>query len=338
MKAITVNQAKDIDLKAQEALGVSTLVLMENAAIAAAEFIYCLLKGKSLKRVAIFCGKGNNAGDGLVLSRQLICRGIKVDTFLLTPSSRLSLAARKNLKILNKITSRIKRIRNASDLKEIKFRNYGLVVDAIFGIGLSGQVTGLFKIAIEAINASGRVIVAVDTPSGLDADKGRVLGAAVKANYTVTFVAPKSGMLINQGPKVCGKIVVKHIGFPVAQQVDVTQIRKEGREVGMVSFEEFKKLDIKIARILEVSDHPDADKLVVLKIDVGDKQKQIVAGIKKFYEKEDLVGKQIVIIDNLEPVVLRGQVSEGMLLAARDEDNLSIVIPDKPIKQGSGVS
>ena len=105
----------------------------------------------------------------------------------------------------------------------------------------------------------------------------------------------------------------------------------------MVSLEEFKRLDIRVARILEVKDHPHADKLLVLKIDTGEKQKQIIAGIKNFYKREDLLGKQIVVIDNLEPVNLRGQLSEGMLLAAQGDDTISVLIPDKPIKEGATV-
>ncbi len=105
----------------------------------------------------------------------------------------------------------------------------------------------------------------------------------------------------------------------------------------MVSFEEFKKLDIRIAKVLEVKDHPNADKLFLLSIDTGEKQKQIIAGIRNFYKKEDLLGKQIVVVDNLEPVTLRGESSEGMLLAAQDEGGISVLIPDKPIKQGAKV-
>ena len=105
----------------------------------------------------------------------------------------------------------------------------------------------------------------------------------------------------------------------------------------MVGFEEFKKLDIRIAKVLEVKDHPNADKLLLLKIDTGEKQKQIVAGIKNFYKKEDLLGKQVVVIDNLEPVTLRGELSEGMLLAAQSEEAISVLMPDRPVKEGAKV-
>ena len=105
----------------------------------------------------------------------------------------------------------------------------------------------------------------------------------------------------------------------------------------MIAFEEFKKLEIKIAKILEVADHPNADKLFVLKIDVSGSTKQIVAGIKSYYKKEDLVGRQVVVVNNLEPAILRGVESRGMLLAAQDEKGISIVVPDREMTIGSSV-
>lgn len=103
----------------------------------------------------------------------------------------------------------------------------------------------------------------------------------------------------------------------------------------MVTFEEFKRLELKVAKIKEVKDHPNADKLYVMLIDLGDKTKQIVAGIKSFYKKEDLLGRQIVVVDNLEPAVLRGQESQAMLLAAQDDKGISIVMPDREVEIGS---
>ncbi|MFH1061460.1 MAG: hypothetical protein V1747_01055 [Candidatus Omnitrophota bacterium] len=103
----------------------------------------------------------------------------------------------------------------------------------------------------------------------------------------------------------------------------------------MITFEEFKKIELKIATIKEVLDHPDANKLYVLKIDVGGVEKQLVAGLKLKYEKEQLVGKQVVIVDNLEPVILRGVESQGMMLAASDENTVAVLCPDKPVASGS---
>ena len=103
----------------------------------------------------------------------------------------------------------------------------------------------------------------------------------------------------------------------------------------MATIDDFKKLELKVARIIEVTDHPNADRLYVLKVDLGDKQKQIVAGIKASYQKEELVGKLIVVVDNLDPAILRGVESQGMLLAASDDSGTSVVGPIRDMKLGS---
>jgi len=105
----------------------------------------------------------------------------------------------------------------------------------------------------------------------------------------------------------------------------------------MVTFEEFKRLEIKVAKIKEVQDHPNADKLYIIIIDLGDRTKQIVAGIKSSYKKEDLIGKQVVVVDNLEPAVLRGVESQAMLLAASDEKGVCIIVPERQVQLGSMV-
>lgn len=96
-----------------------------------------------------------------------------------------------------------------------------------------------------------------------------------------------------------------------------------------VSFEDFKKIELKVALIEAVEPHPNADRLYILKLKVGEVQKQIVAGIRKHYTEEELKGKKIIIIDNLEPAVIRGVESNGMLLAASNEEMLTVVTPDR---------
>jgi methionyl-tRNA synthetase len=103
----------------------------------------------------------------------------------------------------------------------------------------------------------------------------------------------------------------------------------------MVNIGDFRKLELKVAKIKEVQDHPNADKLYIIIIDLGDKTKQIVAGIKSSYKKEDLVGKQVVVVDNLEPAVLRGIESQAMLLAAGDENGICIIVPERQVQLGS---
>ena len=103
----------------------------------------------------------------------------------------------------------------------------------------------------------------------------------------------------------------------------------------MITIEDFRKLELKVAQIKEVSEHPNADRLYVITLDVGEKTRQVVAGIRGSYQKEELIGKQVVLVDNLEPVVLRGVESQGMILAASDESGVSIVSPLKEMKLGS---
>lgn len=105
----------------------------------------------------------------------------------------------------------------------------------------------------------------------------------------------------------------------------------------MATIDDFKKLELKVAVIKEVIEHPNADRLFVITVDVGDKTKQVVAGIRSSYQKEELIGKQVILVDNLDPAVLRGVESQGMLLAASDEQGITIITPLRPVKLGSTV-
>lgn len=103
----------------------------------------------------------------------------------------------------------------------------------------------------------------------------------------------------------------------------------------MVSIEEFKKLELIVAQIKDVQDHPQADRLYLVKVDTGKEEKQLVAGIRPFYRKEDLIGRKIVLLNNMQPAVIRGQESQGMLLAATDAAGISILAPDRDVTNGS---
>lgn len=105
----------------------------------------------------------------------------------------------------------------------------------------------------------------------------------------------------------------------------------------MASIDDFRKLELKVGEIKEVSDHPNADRLYIVTVDMGDKTKQLVAGIKGSYAKEELIGRQVVVVDNLEPALLRGVESQGMILAASDEAGITIVSPQRKTKLGSVV-
>jgi len=103
----------------------------------------------------------------------------------------------------------------------------------------------------------------------------------------------------------------------------------------MITIEEFRKIELKVAEIKEVTEHPHADRLYIVTLDTGGSIKQVVAGIRSSYQKDELIGKQVVLVDNLEPVILRGVESNGMILAASDEAGITIICPERKTKLGS---
>jgi len=105
----------------------------------------------------------------------------------------------------------------------------------------------------------------------------------------------------------------------------------------MATYEDFKKIELVVAQIKEAKEHPNADRLYVLQVDTGKDVRQIVAGIRKAYTPEQLIGRRVILVANLDPAVIRGEVSNGMLLAASDENGLGLLMPDKEIALGSMV-
>jgi methionyl-tRNA synthetase len=106
----------------------------------------------------------------------------------------------------------------------------------------------------------------------------------------------------------------------------------------MITIEEFRRLELKVGTVKSVEPHPNADRLLVLRVDLGSEERQILAGIRAHYPPEDLVGKQVVVVANLEPAKLRGMESQGMLLAASDNDRVIILTTEKPVSAGAKVS
>jgi len=219
--SISVRQAQAFDKYAQTELGIPSIVLMENAGRGVAEEVK-ELGTKELGTVAVVCGTGNNGGDGFVAVRHLLNAGFKVKVFVVGSKAKLKRDPKINLNILLKMGQRvnphtkdfgvgIKWVRSMKDLNGIK--KSALIIDALFGIGLNSPVKGIYLDVISFLNRSGIPILSVDVPSGLDADSGKVLGAAVRARRTVTFVAPKRGFFMAEGPAHCGKIMVRDIGI-----------------------------------------------------------------------------------------------------------------------------
>jgi NAD(P)H-hydrate epimerase len=193
---------------------------MENAGRAAAEEALRVI-GKNKKRVAVFCGRGNNGGDGICAARHLLAAGVSPDIYLAGRIKEVKNEARFNLDIWTKLGKGVFEV-NQKNLNAArrKISKYGLIIDALLGVGVKGKVSGITAQLIGLINRSPAYILSVDIPSGLDATSGRILGCGVRADKTVTFVAKKIGMVKASGRKVCGKIKVCDIGIPLLNRRD----------------------------------------------------------------------------------------------------------------------
>jgi NAD(P)H-hydrate epimerase len=206
MKVVTSKEMQAIDKKTIEGYGISGLVLMERAGLAVTQ----RTKELSAHKILVLCGSGNNGGDGLVVARNLHNAGYKVKVLMVGKKDRLSPDCMTQYKIAKKLGVPVEfRVK----LKEIDLHG-ALVVDAIFGTGLSKEVTGKIAETISFLNDSGVPVVAVDIPSGISSDTGQVLGTAVRASITVTFGLPKRGHLLYPGAEYTGKLFVEDIGFP----------------------------------------------------------------------------------------------------------------------------
>jgi len=211
------DQVRAFDAWAINELGIPGLVLMENAGRSCAELIEEKLSAIAGPKVCIFCGTGNNGGDGFVIARHLLNRGFAIVVVLCGGRNKVKGNARANLDILEGLGVRVEKldVDTGSDVKgrAASFaRDADMIVDAIFGTGLNGELRDEHKRLIAGINALGCPILSVDTPSGLDCDTGRPLGAAIMANCTVTFVAVKKGFVLETAQSHTGEIYVASIG------------------------------------------------------------------------------------------------------------------------------
>ncbi len=204
---ISVDEIRKIERKAEE-IGISQNMMMENAGSGAATYVdeKYGLKGK---RILIFCGTGNNAGDGLVFARHALIYGAIVHIYFIKGHTLLrSKESRRNYRILSSLKSIIKHVKfHDKALDRIK---PDILVDAMIGTGLQSGVREEYKKAIVKFNRMKGIKISIDCPSGVDCDTGEVMGAAVKPDMTITFYDKKKGL----NKKNSGKIFVSQIGFP----------------------------------------------------------------------------------------------------------------------------
>jgi NAD(P)H-hydrate epimerase len=216
-RIVTADEMKWCDRTTIEDIGIPGLVLMENAGTAVVRFVRETLGDLAGKHIAVFCGKGNNGGDGFVVARRLAGAGSRVSVILTAPPAELKGDALANFSVLKKIANRV--------LPAISIQRYSRnaleqlghadgIVDAIFGTGFSGKVRQPLVDLINWINGQSVPVFAIDVPSGINATNGVVENAAIRATETITFGLCKTGLLLNNGQANAGTVRVADIGIP----------------------------------------------------------------------------------------------------------------------------
>ena len=214
MRAVSSREMREIDRRSAEEFGIPAETLMENAGAAVARETLDLLKLSSPPwKAAVLCGGGNNGGDGLAAARLLHRETVVVSVVLLKPHESLQGAAASNFARMKSEGVPWTESPAGERLRAILEQSQ-VAVDALLGTGFRGPLKKEFADAIEALNACGRPVIAVDVPSGLDADTGRPGGPCVRAAATVTMGAPKTGFLEPSAGEWLGRLVVADIGFP----------------------------------------------------------------------------------------------------------------------------
>src|SRR5712671_5639365 len=216
MRVLNAAQMREADRRTTDDIGIPSLVLMENAgrqAVAAMEAMY----GELLEhQVAVLCGRGNNGGDGFVVARTLLQRGVDVAVFLIGRVAEVRGDARINLEILGRLGLTVVEIAD-SQAWELHFSEVGdctLIVDAIFGTGLNAPISGFIESVVTDVNESGIPVVSIDLPSGLSADSSDPIGPSIEAGLTVTLAAPKLPLVLPPAEIHAGDIVIADIGIP----------------------------------------------------------------------------------------------------------------------------
>lgn len=195
-------QMKELERYTIEEMGISSIVLMERAALAVVKELKAHF---DLTRVLVVCGSGNNGGDGMAAARILHTQGYSVSVFLAGKREAFTEESRIQWKIAENY--------GISQVNNLQLDEYTTIVDAVFGIGLSREVTGKYRELFEGINQSGIPVLAVDIPSGVWGNTGKVLGSAVRAAATVTFAYGKTGLYLYPGAGYAGRVLVRDIGI-----------------------------------------------------------------------------------------------------------------------------
>lgn len=215
---VSASQMRDIEEEIIQRLGIPVLLLMENAGMACVEEILKMRLAPK-PRVTIFCGPGNNGGDGFVIARHLFCKGFRVQIIHFPVRGKMSPETHLNFKIARKMKIPYVAHPSLSILKK-KLKTPHLIVDALFGIGFSRPIDKSMVPVIEQINAAGKWVLSVDIPSGLHADEGKPMGASIKAHRTVTFGFYKKAFKVPEAKKYTGRILLKTLYYSSPNPAD----------------------------------------------------------------------------------------------------------------------
>ena len=216
MRLVKAAEMREMDLEATRRYGIPGLILMENAGLAVVDVIINdFFRGKPQgKKVVIIAGPGNNGGDGFVVGRHLFNKGVLVQFLITTDPQYYRGDAAVNLKIINDmgLPCQVLQPDNIDSFKAV-IKETDLVVDALFGTGFKGIPREPLSSLIRTVNAIGNPVLAVDIPSGIEADTGSVAGECIKAVTTVTMGMPKIGLYLDPGAQYTGEVVVGDISF-----------------------------------------------------------------------------------------------------------------------------
>ncbi|MFH1563193.1 MAG: NAD(P)H-hydrate dehydratase [Nitrospirota bacterium] len=214
MKVVTKAQMQKIDKKATAEFNIPGIILMENAGLVSSLILE--EKFSEVKEIAIFAGGGNNGGDGLVIARHLFNQGITVTVYLLKSAAQIKGDALTNLNIAKSIGIPVKEILDENELgrEKANILHAEVIIDAILGTGTSGEIEGWLANVINFLNQINIPIIAIDIPSGLDADTGFPLGVCIRAEVTWTLGLPKIGLLLYPGAEFAGEISLVDISLP----------------------------------------------------------------------------------------------------------------------------
>ena len=218
MKLVTAKEMKALDVQAQNDYAMPGILLMDNAAQAVAEAVHEALTALEGERVVIFCGGGNNGGDGLGAARWLQSYGVSVRAFVVGAAlDAVQGDAALELAMFTKAGGRVEALSTEDDwvLAELAASKADVLVDALLGTGFHGELEGDVLRACELLNKSEKYILAVDIPTGVNADNGAVCEQAVRADHTVTMALVKTGLLLYPGREYCGDIELADISMPV---------------------------------------------------------------------------------------------------------------------------